>query len=437
MRTSTKRVVFGPRKTLRFAGNRFRFPTKQVAATAAGNNLAVIAEFQSYTPSGYSVRDLQFAFPWYWTNINGVASAETAVGNSGNVYFSVQVGNGPWRLGKINGASPATLADNSNNISDAGLIPEWLSPSTKYTVRVIAGVSDVQNRAGGMRTISAGGNTEGVPRRSATVADLTPLLTNGAALSTSGGTSANVTGIDLDIYGPAWVVGWTLGSPRSILIGGDSIAYSRNSILTQGNARGSQGFLQIGFENAGWGCATMAIQGIKLQFEQVAGGTSSWILRPASFDALPMLPFDSYITDAGRNDIATAIATVQGWMTAHVAKVKAKWPSVRVGFVTPPPAVNSGGTYTTLVGQTVATGGNYPGDTEWGLRTWCMALNSGLDFCYDASPLFWADGNPTGGDPRDKWRYDQAMTVDGTHPETVMHELAAVSLTNAALAGGF
>lgn len=428
---------------LRFAGGRFRWPTKQVASTTGGGNLAVISDLSWVTPA-YDLLDLQFLFPAYYCDINGVSGPEKLVGNNLGLRYAVKIGaSGSWSQGSIGGSLTPTLVDGTNNWTETGQFSpqSWIPAGTQCSIRTIASVANGQNRPGGMRNVTSGTGTGPfileAARKDAVVANLEALLTNPAPIT------SNVSGIDLDIYGPAAVIGTARTGHRSILILGDSIDYSRSgSASAADDASNNQGMWSPAFQAAGWGHCTPAFQGVKLQFESASDATASLVRRAAAFTMLPQLPFDTLVAGTLRNDTgATAFATVQGWFNNYTARVRSLFPGIRLGHATPCPFTT--GTFTTLAGQTVATGASSPLGPMFQMRDYIQALAGGrLDFSVSRAILGAKAFNAS--DPEDKWRTDTgsgggkdttAWTSDGTHPNDLAQSTAAAAILSQINAG--
>lgn len=420
--------------SLRFVDSRARLPNISVAATVGGNNLAVCSEQVFFTP-GFPVKDLRFLFPAWFVNINGVSAPETNIGNTIGVYFSMEVAAGPWVTGTIGAQSPATISDGLEQWSDVVSTGGYLAPYTRVTTRTLIFVNDTQARPGGLRTIATGGVVENGARRSATVATLVPCLAGGSMTSLG----AAVSGIDLDLYGPGAAVGTAVGSPRSILVNGDSIDYDRSGTLTNSDAHQNQGMWAPAIFGAGYGSSTMAIQGLKMQFEGATDATAGYVKRPRAILALPSLPMDTIVTGLQHNDTSGAtFTTMKNFGDKTIARYKSFFPTVRIGWAGPMPFTT--GTFTTVVGQTQNAAAISPAGAAWAFRDYMKGLAGGtIQFFIDRSlaggfshqigtvlteDIWWTgDGNNT------------AYTLDGTHPIDVMHALLATWIQTQVMGG--
>lgn len=409
--------------TLRVVDSRSRFPTISVLGAVATNNLATISEQGFFMP--YAAKDLRCFFPNFFVNINGVSAPETNTGNPIAVYFAMEVNAGPWVTGTISGVSPTTIGDGLGSWSEAGVTTGIVPAGAIVRTRTLAVMGDTQSRPGGLRSIVTGGGiVEGLGRKSALASDLIPAL-SGTALTSVG---AAVTGVDQDLYGPSACIGSVYGAPpRAVAIHGDSIDYDRSGTLTASDANQNQGMWTPAFWALGWGTTTVAIQGLKMQYEGATDATAGLVKRSLAFTQLPQLPFTDVLTGLAHNDTSgSTFSTMKTNADKSVLRYRALYPGTRLYWASPTPFTT--GTFTTLAGQTQNAAAISPAGAMWAFRDYVIGnMSSTIDGHISraaAGALFWKPG-----DPEDKWFTfgdTAANTTDGTHPIDVMHAIMAI-----------
>ena len=307
------------------------------------------------------------------------------------------------------GQTSLTLAPNDNDrVSDALslTVPAGQDYFVRFRVSMTAGT--VFNRR---QPVNGATGAQFVAHNSGAT---NQVLATGVLTVPSGGSGSATSG-----FGPLGIIGE--GSHAGVAIIGDSIAEGTNFDTVE-SATGAIGFVAKGLS---------LVNGHRIPWLNLARGgerADTFVTNGARRLLLTRHGSD-VICNHGTNDIdqGRSLAALQADYLTTIGAVKAQ--GGRFHAVLLFPRVASGGTYTTLAGQTPR-----PGFVAGGLRdqfnAWLASLaNAGtIDSVIDCISPGALPGLADAGDPS-RWAIDAgALTADGTHPNNAGASRAAARL---------
>ena len=236
---------------------------------------------------------------------------------------------------------------------------------------------------------------------------------------------------------------------RSVLLVGDSI--TRGSGDTKASAPLQQGdwlagtspaapYVNLG--NVGWAETSLADAypwfSTAVPGKQVVSSSFNEANLGAQLDVIKDSPPTHCVLALGVNDLmqGRTPAQVLADLASAVAVIKARWPSCKVYVCTITPVTNTTDAYATTANQTftgtppaggTVTWGNFNGtDDTTGRRLLNANMRAGLVTGADGF-IDVAAAVQDAADPR-KWRVDLGQpTVDGVHPQAVLHRQTAAA----------
>ena len=262
-----------------------------------------------------------------------------------------------------------------------------------------------------------------------------------------GGTYTNFSGTTLS-YTATLVEGVpAVPGKKSVLILGDSI--SRGSGDTKASAPLQQGdwlngtsptALYPNLGNVGWQETSLGDNypyfSMAVPSKQVVSSSFNIAMLGPQFDAMDACPPSHVVLALGVNDLmlARTPAQVLNDLISAVTMVKNRFPGCKVYVATVTPVTNTTDAYATTANQTFTgtppaggsvSWGNFDGtDDTTGRRLLNANIRSGAVTGSDGV-IDVAVSVEAAGDPR-KWRVDLGQpTVDGVHPQAVLHRQVA------------